>query len=138
MVVTNNRVTREARLYARRLGVEIIGDAEWEEIKQTIKDKKATNPNIHKGLLGLIIVHILASAGNQQSEEYLQAILSGTEPDYNYDDSEELVLKIQSEFEEADEFIKESARLFQRATESQQKAMSIHYQASQIWLKGKR
>ena len=33
VVITNNAVTREARLYAKRLGVEIIADAEWNEIR---------------------------------------------------------------------------------------------------------
>ena len=32
VVITNNRVTREARVFAKQLGVEIIGDAEWREL----------------------------------------------------------------------------------------------------------
>ena len=33
VVITNNRVTIEARQYARKLGVEVIGKAELEEIR---------------------------------------------------------------------------------------------------------
>ena len=40
VVITNNRVTAEARIFAKKLGVEIIADAEWTEIKQVIDSKK--------------------------------------------------------------------------------------------------
>lgn len=129
VVITNNRVTKEARLYAKHLGVEIIADAEWKEFKQIIKDKKVTNPNIHKGLFGLIIVQVLESSESPQAKEYMQAVLTDSEPNDNFDDSEDLILKIQNEFDEAEEFIKESARLYQMATQNQQKAMNIHRDA---------
>lgn len=54
VVITNNHVTAEARIYAKRVGVEIIADAEWQEIEQVYKAKKIINPNPHKGLLGII------------------------------------------------------------------------------------
>lgn len=34
VVITNNHVTVEARLYANKLGVEIISDTEWVEFKR--------------------------------------------------------------------------------------------------------
>ena len=37
VVITNNRVTVEARQYARKLGVEITGKAEFEEISHSYK-----------------------------------------------------------------------------------------------------
>lgn len=40
VVITNNRVTAETRIFAKKLGVEIIADAEWTEIKQVIDSKK--------------------------------------------------------------------------------------------------
>lgn len=58
VVITNNRVTREARLYAKRLGVEIIADAEWAEFRQIYQDKQVVNPNTHHGLFGIIIATI--------------------------------------------------------------------------------
>lgn len=43
VVITNNKVTFNARLYAKRLGVEIIADEEWEKIKslELQKDSRA-------------------------------------------------------------------------------------------------
>lgn len=129
VVITNNRITREARLYAKRLGVEVIADAEWEEIKRTVRNQCMTNPNTYHGLMGLIIVHILIKAKNPQADSYLAAFLSGPAPDKDAADREVVVLKIQNEFDEAEEFIKESSRLYQRAAESQQRAMNIHRDA---------
>lgn len=37
VVITNNRVTTEARVYAKRVGVEVIDEQVWEEIKQVYK-----------------------------------------------------------------------------------------------------
>lgn len=129
VVITNNAVTREARLYAKRLGVEIIADAEWTEIKQVAKDKKVTNPNQHHGLMGLFISAMLRSVKNPQADEYLTASLA--EPDYNKEpaDNEELILKVMDDFDEAEEDIKESARLYQKATQYQQNALNKHRDA---------
>ena len=55
VVITNNKVTVDARVYAKRLGVEIIADAEWVELKQVFKARKLINPNPHKGMLGIIL-----------------------------------------------------------------------------------
>lgn len=128
VVITNNRVTREARLYAKRLGVEIIGDAEWQELKLIRDTNAVTNPNTHKGLLGLIIAKQLEYMGNGQSADYLKSVLASDEPTGDIDD-EGLALRIKSDFDEAEEFIKESARLYYRATQNQQKAMTLHKQA---------
>ena len=129
VLITNNAVTREARLYAKRLGVEVIADAEWTEIKQVAKDGQVTNPNQNHGLLGLIISASLKQAQNPQADEYLTASLA--EPDYNKEpaDNEELILKVMDDFDEAEEDIKESARLYQKATQYQQNALNKHRDA---------
>ena len=129
VLITNNAVTREARLYAKRLGVEIIADAEWTEIKRVLKDREVTNPNQHRGLMGMMIAVILKSVQNPQADEYLAASLA--EPDYNKEpaDNEELILKVMDDFDEAEEDIKESARLYQKATQLQQKGLNKHRDA---------
>lgn len=128
VVITNNRITRDARLYAKRLGVEVIGDGEWQEISQVAKTGQVLNPNIHHGLLGLIISQTLKITKSESADDYLQSVLEPEAQD-NLTDKEELVLKIQSEFEQAEEYIKESARLYHRATQNQQKAMTIQRDA---------
>ena len=128
VVITNNRITREARLYAKRLGVEVIGDGEWKEISQIAKTGQILNPNIHHGLMGLLISQTLETVGNESAADYLHSVLESPAPE-DLTDKEEVVLKIQSEFDQAEEYIKESARLYQRATQNQQKAMTIHRDA---------
>lgn len=63
VVITNNRVTAEARIFAKKLGVEIIADAEWTEIKQVIDSKKIANPNVHGGLMGILLAFITSDSG---------------------------------------------------------------------------
>lgn len=129
VVITNNAVTREARLYAKRLGVEIIADAEWQEIKEVTNSGEVTNPNQRHGLMGLIISKILEVLKNQQADEYLAASLA--EPAYNEEpaDNEELILKVMDDFDEAEEDIKESAHLYQKAAQLQQKGLNKHRDA---------
>jgi HJR/Mrr/RecB family endonuclease len=55
LVMTNNRVTYDARVYAKRLGVEIIADTEWNEIKRVGTEKRITDPNVRPGMLGIIL-----------------------------------------------------------------------------------
>ncbi|MBQ3509725.1 MAG: hypothetical protein IJA90_06910 [Peptococcaceae bacterium] len=66
--------------------------------------------------------------GNEDAADYLHSALEPPTPE-DLTDKEELVLKIQSEFDQAEEYIKESARLYHRATQNQQKAMTIHRDA---------
>jgi len=65
VVITNNRVTTEARVYAKRVGVEVIDEQVWEEIKQVYQSKKIINPNEHRGLTGILLVFI------EKDNEYL-------------------------------------------------------------------
>lgn len=105
VVITNNHVTAEARIYAGRVGVEIIADAEWQEIEQVYKAKKIINPNPHKGLLGIILAFIV------QDREYLQAVTSKIpKPPSNKD---QLRLEIVNDLDAAKEYMKEAAQLEQ-------------------------
>ena len=121
MVITNNKVTVDARVYAKRLGVEIIADAEWVELKQVFKARKLINPNPHKGMLGIILARVC----NNQS--YLEASVQGTPaPPTN---KEQLKLEIINDFEAAEEYLKEAARLQQSVAQYQQRAMTLQKEA---------
>lgn len=125
VVITNNRVTAEARVFAKKLGVEIIGDAEWTEIKQVIDAGKVINPNVHIGLMGLLLSFIT------QDRNYLKLVTKSFKGDVQKapSDKEQLKLELVSALDEAEEFIKESAYYQQRAAQCSQKALSLQKQA---------
>ena len=54
VLITNNHVSYEARLYAKKLGVEIIRDAEWIELKEAYKNKRIIDPD-RQGLADILI-----------------------------------------------------------------------------------
>ena len=125
VAITNNRVTAEARVFAKKLGVEIIGDAEWTEIKQVIDAGKVINPNVHIGLMGLLLSFIT------QDRNYLKSVMKSLKGDVQKapSDKEQLKLELVSALDEAEEFIKESAYYQQRAAQCSQKALSLQKQA---------
>ena len=113
VVITNNRVTAEARIYAKRLGVEIIGDAEWTEIKHVKDTEKIINPNVHGGLMGILLSFIT------KDRDYLNEavkILKGALPKAP-SDKEQLKLELINDFDEAEEYMKEAAYLQQKAAQ---------------------
>ena len=71
VVITNNSVTYEARIYAKKLGVEIIGDIEKEEMRQVIKTKTLINRNQGKllSIMYAIIIHDKTLIPDIQSKE---------------------------------------------------------------------
>ena len=60
VVVTNNYMTADAESYAKALGVEIIGQLEFDEIVRTVRNKLTVNDiKQHSGMLGIIIgIHL--------------------------------------------------------------------------------
>lgn len=123
VVITNNYVSIDARLYANDLGVEIIAQPEWDEFEQVVKTKKVTNPNIHNGLFGFMIASYL----NDRS--YLGKVMKSNVYDEKEVSKRDLKLQIISEFDAAEECIKESAYLHQKAAQYQQKALELQKQA---------
>ncbi len=116
VVITNNEVTFNARTFAKKLGVEIIADAEWEEIKNACISKKAKYQ--HTGLMGIII-----SSAIKNSEYAIQAVateLKHIVPDLS--DKDKYKLQLQSDFDMAEEYLKESERLQQRSLKFQRMA----------------
>ena len=121
VVVTNNRMTADARVYAKRLGVEVIAEAEWKEIMQVSDTRKIINPNPHKGLMGIIIANIT------RNREYLiSAVQDIPKPPT---DKEQLKLELVNKFDEAEEYVKEASYYQQRAAEYQQRALTLQKEA---------
>ena len=121
VVITNNHVTAEARIYAKRVGVEIIADAEWHEIEQVYKAKKIINPNPHKGLLGIILAYIA------QDRNYLQVATAKTPKPPS--DIDQLRLEIANDLDAAAEYLKEAAHLEQKATWYKEKVIELQKKA---------
>ena len=125
VVITNNRVTTEARAYAKKVGVEVIDEQVWMEIKQVFKTKKIINPNEHRGLTGILLAFIA------RDKEYLNKAVKAmkNKPATPPTDKEQLKMELMSTFDEAEEYIKEAAYLQQKAAQCSQKAMSLQKQA---------
>lgn len=120
VLITNNRVSLEARIYAKKLGVEVIGDAELKELRDSYKAKSIKNPNA-QGLLGIMLG---ACVGDL---EYAKR--SMMKPKEKIDTKEELKLTLISDFDKATEYTKEAARLQQEASYLTQKALTLQKEA---------
>lgn len=125
VVITNNRVTTEARVYAKRVGVEVIDEPVWEEIKQVYQSKKIISPNEHRGLTGILLAFIA------RDKEYLNKAVKAmkNKPATPPTDKEQLKMELMSTFDAAEEYIKEAAYLQQKAAQCSQKAMALQKQA---------
>lgn len=121
VVVTNNHITPEARMYAKKLGVQIIADLEWEEMNSVYLTKKITNPVQYTGLVGMIIGYFAKDIS------YFQASVSKKDIDKSSkeDDIGRLKAEITSEFDEAEECIREAAYLQQQSAKYQARALQI-------------
>lgn len=120
VVITNNSVTSEARLYAKELGVEIIADIEREELREVYKSKILVNRN-HGKLLSImyaIITHdsslipdIIPKEKNVKS------------------DKEQLIKEIISKYDMAEELSREAARLSLEAANKTQESLRLQKEA---------
>ena len=122
VVITNNHVTFEARRYAKDLAVEIIAAPEWEEFKRINIEGRVDNPNQHTGLFGLMIAVLL------KDKDYFDKVITSAEGE-KIKNKNELKLQIISEFDEAEECVKEAAYLQQKAAQFQQRALNIQKRA---------
>ena len=99
------------------MGVEIIADSEWDEIKDTCNSKKAKYQ--HTGLLGIIISSAIKNA------EYAKRAVA-TEQEHivpELSDKDEYRLQLQSDFDMAEEYLKEEERLQQKALKYRRMAL---------------
>lgn len=114
VLITNNRVSYQARQFAKKLGIEIIGDAEWIELKAAYQNKRILNTK-RQGLAGILIGRL---SGNQKF-----VTRSIQTPDVKTDNSNELKVIVTDEFDKILEFRKEADRLRQQASVLEQKAI---------------
>ena len=119
VVITNNSVTYEARLYAKELGVEIIADIEQEEMRQVIKTKTLINRNQGKllSIMYAIIIHDKTLIPDIQSKESKRS------------NKEELIKEITSKYDMAEEMSKEAARLSLEAANKTQESLRLQKEA---------
>ncbi len=118
VVVTNNHVTVEARLYANKLGVEIISDTEWAEFKKALNGE-LTDPIQKTGLYGVMLGQAI------KSDDYIFNAVSDTPAVEVLADKEKMKLQLQSDFDEAEECVKEAAYLQEQAAKYSQRALRI-------------
>lgn len=114
VLITNNRVSYQARQYAKALGVEVIGDDEWIELKDAYKNKHVQNPN-RQGLAGILIGKL---SGNQDL-----VTRNMQTPVVKAHDSDDLKAAITGEYDRILECRKEADRLRQQASMIEQKAI---------------
>ena len=119
VVITNNSVTYEARLYAKELGVEIIADIEKEEMRQVIKTKTLINRNQGKllSIMYAIIIHDKTLIPDIQSKEPKRS------------NKEELIKEITSKYDMAEEMSREAARLSLEAANKTQESLRLQKEA---------
>ena len=120
VVITNNSVTYEARLYAKELGVEIIADIEQEEMRQVIKTKTLINRNQGK-LLSIMYAKIMNDPGLIPDIQSPKKTVKSKK--------EELVKEIVSKYDMAEEMSKEAARLSLEAANKTQEALRLQKEA---------
>lgn len=122
VVITNNEATFETRRYANDLGVEIIAAPQWDEFEDIITRGLDSNPNPRDGLFGLMIASYL------NNKDFIPKSLL-EENEEKAKSNNELRFQILSEFDEAEECVKEAAYLQQKAAQFQQRALDIQKRA---------
>ena len=122
VVITNNHVTVEARLYANKLGVEIISDTEWVEFKRLMSGELKNRPQ-RTGLFGIMLWQI------SKDNTCISDAISDSPASKKPKDLASIKLQIKSEFDEAEECIKEAAYLQEQALRYSQRALKIQQKA---------
>ena len=120
VVITNNSVTFEARLYAKELGVEIIGDIEQEEMRHVFKTKTLINRNQGK-LLSIMYAIIMNDPGLIPDIQSQEKVVNS--------DKEKLIKEIISKYDMAEEMSREAARLSLEAANKTQESLRLQKEA---------
>lgn len=129
VVITNNKVTFQARLYAERLGVEIIADAEWEKIKEAWNSKKVDEQ--YHGLMGIIVARRIKDLEYEQQAVMTEAKQIAP----TLSDEKEFELQLLSDFDMAKELLKEKERLQRQANRYERMAFERQKKAVLAYMK---
>ena len=126
VVITNNRMSSETKAYAKKLGVELITEHQFNEIKILLRTKKIVNES-YTGLMGIII-----SMLSHRLDLFEKSVNSyNKQPVKNEEvtDKEQLKNELINSFEQANLLLQESAELQMRANACQQQAMNLQKEA---------
>lgn len=120
VVITTNRMTAEARAYAKKLGVEVITEYQLNELQIAVKQKKKINTNL-TGLFGLILALTFRDTDSMVHaiSVYEKTPIADIEKPT---DKEQLKSELLSAFDQAD-------LLLQEATEKQAEVFRVQQQA---------
>lgn len=116
VVITNNTVSYEARLYAKELGVEIIADMEWNELLNVGKEKVAVNRN-QGSLMKILLSYATKDSSLMPTKAKEKSGLQA--------DKERLKLELISVYDKAEELSRESTRLSIEAANKAQESLRI-------------
>lgn len=128
VVVTNNRFTRDALEYAKAVGVEVIGQHEFNELAAIVRNKYPIEKiNSHIGLMGIIIGQHYNQADyiEKSINSYYQAEMTEIENDR----TEKLKDEINSIFDEAEQLVREASNLQMQSSLKLEQALKLQRSA---------
>ena len=127
VVITTNRMTSEARAYAKKLGVEVITEYQLNELQIAVKQKKRINTNL-TGLFGLIVALYF-----RDTDSVVHAVrVYEKEPIADIEkptDKEQLKSELLSAFDQAEILLQEAAEKQAEVFRVQQQALSLQKSA---------
>lgn len=126
VVITNNRMTANAKAYATKLGVEVISEYQLNELDILVRRKQIINET-HTGLMGLMVGRITKRKDliHKAVDRYNKSVVEIEETT----DIEKLRQELISSFDEANMLMQESAELQMKATAKQQQALALQKEA---------
>ena len=126
VVITNNRMTANAKAYATKLGVEVISEYQLYELNILVKRNQLINET-HTGLMGLLVGCI-----TKRKDLLHKAVASYTKSVVEIEettDIEKLRQELISAFDEANMLVQESAELQMKAMAKQQQSLALQKEA---------
>lgn len=127
VVITTNRMTAEAKAYAKKLGVEVITEFQLNELEIAVKQKKKINTN-STGLFGLIV-----ALNFRDTDSVVHAVrVYEKEPIADIEkptDKEQLKSELLSAFDQAEILLQEAAEKQAEVFKVQQQALSLQKSA---------
>ena len=126
VILTNNRMTSDAKAYANKLGVEVISEYQLNELDILIRRKQIINET-HTGLMGIIVGRI-----TKRNELISKAVNTYNKSPIEIEettDIKKLRQELISTFDKANILMQESAELQLKANAMQQQALELQKEA---------
>lgn len=127
VVITTNRMTSDARAYAKKMGVEVITEYQLNELEIAVKQKKRINTNL-SGLFGLIVALNFrdSESATNAVRVYDQTPIADNKL---LTDKEQLKQEIISAFDQAELLLQDAAEKQADAFRVQKQAMELQKSA---------